>query len=112
MRIKIPAPVNLLLDAAAHHRLAIAAAVVIVLAGGAAALWRMSPQLAWAAGGVLLGYVAVAYHLIQIGGRDERIKQLEYDKAALFEENKTLKQGDPSGPTATFLAIRDVGEGT
>lgn len=112
VRVRIPGPVNAVLDTAAQHRFAVAAALVIVVAGVAVALWWESPRLTGGAGAVVVVYAVVAYHVIQIRRRDEVIKDLQYNLNIANRDLEKLKEGDPSGPTLSLPKIGDMGEWT
>lgn len=110
MRIRIPRPVNRVLDAAARHPRWFGTVLAVgLLSVAAGAVW-WSPIVAGALAGLLVAYIAGAGHWLRVAWLREQLAQRDYDLAAAQAELRALRQGDPSAPTAQLRPIGDRGE--
>jgi hypothetical protein len=110
VRIRIPKPVNAVLDAPDRHpRVAVAVVAGCALAWPVALYWA-SPLAAVIAGcGLLLFVGAMVFTGREMRWR-ETVRQRDYDLAAERRENARLRTGDPTAPTTQLRHIGDRGE--
>jgi Flp pilus assembly protein TadB len=108
--VRIPKPVNRVLDAPHRHpRVTVAVVAGCALAWPVALYWA-SPLAAVIAGcGLLLFVGATVFTSREMRWR-ETVRQRDYDIAALNQIIKQLSAGDPSAPTAQLRPIGDRGE--
>lgn len=112
MRIRIPRPINRVLDAAARHPRSLSTVLLAGLLALAAAVVWWSLTTAGVLACLLVAYIAGAAHWLQVARLREQIAQRDYDLAAKDAELRALRQGDPSAPTAQLRPIGDRGETT
>ena len=107
MSVRIPRPLNRVLDSAARHQRWFTSLLTVglfVLVAGA--VW-WSPVAAAALGGLLVVYSAATWAWLRIVSLREQVRQRDYDLAAAHAEIRRLRQGDPSAPTAQLRPIGD-----
>jgi hypothetical protein len=110
MSVRIPAPVNLLLDWSSRNRLHITGAVVGVV--WAAAVASQSLTVGAAATVFTVGISLIAVHTIRTRRLRESLAQARYDNAALEAQLADCRTGDPTDPTVQLRTIGETGERT
>lgn len=108
MSLRIPRPVNRVLDVAGRHPQAAQGVVAATFLSIGALTILTSPLAASAVVGLFTVYIAVLGHVLQVARLRDRLRQTEYDLAAERAENARLRTGDASAPT---VQLRSIGEG-
>lgn len=110
MRVRIPTPVNRVLDRVEHHRrVAVGSTAAVILTAAVGLVWA-SPYAAVIAAGCLAVYVTGVWFAVREMRIREALRQAAYDLAAERQENALLRAGDPTAPTAQLRHIGDHGE--
>lgn len=112
MRIRIPNPVNRVLDMAGRYPRSVATVVsATAVTWSLTLVWISLLAAALVAAGLVL-FVVVGWFAVRDLQRKEVVRQLRYDMAAKDAQIARLSAGDPSAPTAQLRQIGEAGEAT
>lgn len=112
MSLRIPAPVNRLLDVLARHPAATACTVIVLFPSSGLALLLVTWWAPALIAALALVDFAVTYHLVTLRLWKDRAQQAESDLGIAVHRIAVLEAGDPDSPTAQLHVIGGRGEGT